>query len=136
MIEPCRYHSEERAMKTIHKFRLAAGKEPTTLTLREGFRVVRCEYLMPQKAVFLWVQQPLNVSTPLVDRHFRVAMSGEPVPDSFEYLDTALDPFGPEAYHVFEVPEEEMHAVPEEYVEEDEKAPLERTGWRAAQYVF
>jgi hypothetical protein len=123
-------------MKTIHKFRLAAGKEPTTLTLREGFRVVRCEYLMPQKAVFLWVQQPLNVSTPLVDRHFRVAMSGEPVPDSFEYLDTALDPFGPEAYHVFEVPEEEMHAVPEEYVEEGEKAPLERTGWRAAQYVF
>ena len=136
MIEPCRYHSEERAMKTIHKFRLAAGKEPTTLTLREGFRVVRCEYLMPQKAVFLWVQQPLNVSTPLVDRHFRVAMSGEPVPDSFEYLDTALDPFGPEAYHVFEVPEEEMHAAPEEYVEEGEKAPLERTGWRAAQYVF
>jgi hypothetical protein len=123
-------------MKTIHKFRLAAGKEPTTLTLREGFRVVRCEYLMPQKAVFLWVQQPLNVSTPLVDRHFRVAMSGEPVPDSFEYLDTALDPFGPEAYHVFEVPEEEMHATPEEYVEEAEKAPLERTGWRAAQYVF
>ncbi|KXS51216.1 MAG: hypothetical protein AWU57_4397, partial [Marinobacter sp. T13-3] len=82
------------------------------------------------------VQQPLNVSTPLVDRHFRVAMSGEPVPDSFEYLDTALDPFGPEAYHVFEVPEEEMHAAPEEYVGEAEKAPLERTGWRAAQYVF
>ncbi|MGC8120542.1 DUF7352 domain-containing protein [Marinobacter sp. VGCF2001] len=91
-------------MKTIHKFKLEPGKEPTTLTLREGYKVVRSEYLVPQKAVFLWVQQPLNVTTPTVERQFRVAMSGEPVPDRFEYLDTALDPFGPEAYHVFAVP--------------------------------
>lgn len=90
-------------MKTIHKFRLDSGKEATRLTLREGFRVVRCEYLVAQKAVFLWVQQPLNVTIPTVERQFRVAMSGEPVPDCYEYLDTALDPFGPEAYHVFEV---------------------------------
>lgn len=124
-------------MKTIHKFCLAAGKEPTTLTLREGFRVVRCEYLMPQKAVFLWVQQPLSVTAPLVERHFRVAMSGEPVPDSFEYLDTALDPFGPEAYHVFEVPEAEMHAAPEmEQGERMQQTGLENTGWRAARVVF
>lgn len=90
-------------MKTIHKFRLDTGNQPTRLTLREGFRVVRCEYLVAQKAVFLWVQQPLNVTIPTVERQFRVAMSGEPVPDSYEYLGTALDPFGPEAYHVFEV---------------------------------
>ncbi|GHD47404.1 hypothetical protein SAMN05216429_109155 [Marinobacter persicus] len=124
-------------MKTIHKFRLAAGKEPTTLTLREGFRVVRCEYLMPQKAVFLWVQQPLNVEVPLVDRYFRVAMSGEPVPDSFEYLDTALDPFGPEAYHVFEVPEAQMHETPEaDETSHLDSGLLEKTGWRAARVVF
>ena len=30
-------------MKTIHKFRLEPGKEPTTLTLKEGYRVVRSE---------------------------------------------------------------------------------------------
>ena len=96
-------------MKTIHKFRLEPGKEPTTLTLREGYEVVRCEYLVPHKAVFLWVQQPLNVTTPTVERQFRVAMSGEPVPDRFQYIDTALDPFGPEAYHVFAVPAGELH---------------------------
>ncbi|MET4026844.1 hypothetical protein ABIE59_002372 [Marinobacter sp. MBR-99] len=98
-------------MKTIHKFRLEPGKEPTTLTLREGFKVVRCEYLVAQKAVFLWVQQPLSVTVPTVERQFRVAMSGDPVPDAYEYLDTALDPFGPEAYHVFEVPAGEGMAI-------------------------
>lgn len=91
-------------MKTIHKFRLEPGKEPTTLTLKEGYRVVRSEYIVPHKAVYLWVEQPLNVTTPTLERQFRVAHSGEPVPDSYEYLDTALDPFDPEAYHVFAVP--------------------------------
>lgn len=91
-------------MKTIHKFRLEPGKEPTTLSLREGSRVVRCEYIVPDKSVYLWVEQPLSVRARTVERKFRVAFSGEPVPDNFEYLDTALDPFGPEAYHVFELP--------------------------------
>ena len=92
-------------MKTIHKFRLESGKEPNTLTLREGYRVVRCEYLVPQKGVYLWVEQPLNVVIPEVERQFVVVYSGDPVPTSYQYLDTALDPFGPEAYHVFEVAE-------------------------------
>ncbi|AOY87861.1 hypothetical protein BKP64_06585 [Marinobacter salinus] len=91
-------------MKTIHKFRLESGKEPTSLSLSEGYRVVRCEYLVPDKAVFLWVEQSLSVGTPKVQRQFRVALTGEPVPSSYEYLDTALDPFGPEAYHVFGIP--------------------------------
>ncbi|MGM0570641.1 hypothetical protein [Marinobacter sp.] len=91
-------------MKTIHKFRIDMSREPTRLTLKQGFRVVRCEYLVPDKGVYLWVEQPLNVTTPTVERQFAVAFSGDPVPDSFSYLDTALDPFGPEAYHVFAVP--------------------------------
>lgn len=95
-------------MKTIHKFCLVAGKELNTLTLREGYKVVRCEYLVPHKSVFLWVEQPLNVTTPTLERQFRVAMSGEPVPDRYEYVDTALDPFGPEAYHVFSVPADDV----------------------------
>lgn len=90
-------------MKTIHKFRLECGKEVNTLKLREGYRVVRCEYLVPMKGVYLWVEQSLNVAVPMVERQFVVAYSGDPVPSSYEYLDTALDPFGPEAYHVFEV---------------------------------
>ncbi|MBS3804777.1 MAG: hypothetical protein KGY54_09545 [Oleiphilaceae bacterium] len=91
-------------MKTIHKFRIESGKAPTTLTLCEGYRVVRCEYILSEKAVYIWVEQPLNVSTPTVEQRFRVAMSGEPVPDDFSYAGTALDPFGPEAYHLFELP--------------------------------
>lgn len=91
-------------MKTIHKFRIDHGKQVTSLRLKSGFRVVRCEYLVPDKGVYLWVEQPLNVGEPIVERKFMVAFSGEPVPDSYQYLDTALDPFGPEAYHVFEVP--------------------------------
>ena len=90
-------------MKTIHKFRLECGKQVNALKLREGYRVVRCEYLVPMKGVYLWVEQPLSVAIPTVERQFVVAYSGDPVPSSYEYLDTALDPFGPEAYHVFEV---------------------------------
>jgi len=94
-------------MKTIHKFRIECGKEPTTLRLREGCRVVRCEYLVAQKGIYLWVEQPLNVTVPTIERQFVVAFSGDPVPDSYQYLDTALDPFGPEAYHLFEVTQAE-----------------------------
>ncbi|MFW5825089.1 MAG: DUF7352 domain-containing protein [Marinobacter sp.] len=91
-------------MKTIHKFRIEQDRQVTRLRLKDGFRVVRCEYLVPDKGVYLWVEQPLSVVAPTVERQFVVAFSGEPVPDSYQYLDTALDPFGPEAYHVFEVP--------------------------------
>lgn len=92
-------------MKTIHKFRLETGKEPTTLSLHDGYRVVRCEYMVPDKSVYIWVEQPLRVGAETREHHFRLAFSGEPVPDSYEYRGTALDTFGPEAYHVFEVPE-------------------------------
>jgi hypothetical protein len=95
--------SGEPDMKTIHKFRLNSEKQPNILTLREGYRVVRCEYVVLSKAVFLWVEQPLSVDIPTVERTFQVAYSGDPLPAHFQYVDTALDPFGPEAYHVFEI---------------------------------
>ncbi|MFE8072449.1 hypothetical protein QQM79_15430 [Marinobacteraceae bacterium S3BR75-40.1] len=91
-------------MKTIHKYRLAGPGEVTRVKLREGHRVVRSEYLVVEKAVFIWVEEPLNVDIPTREHAFRVALSGEPVADELEYRDTALDPFGPEAYHVFELP--------------------------------
>ena len=91
-------------MKTIHKFRIESNHQVTTLTLREGYRVVRCEYVLADKAVYLWVEQPLNVATPSLEQKFRLAMSGDPVPDDYSYVGTALDPFGPEAYHLFQLP--------------------------------
>lgn len=90
-------------MKTIHKFCLDCGKEPTKLKLRQGYRVVRCEYLVFQKGIYIWVEQPLNVDIPMIERQFVVAFSGDPVPMCYQYLGTALDTFGPEAFHVFEV---------------------------------
>jgi len=90
-------------MKTIHKFRLESGKALNTLKLKPGYRVVRCEYLVSEKAVFLWVEQSLKVDLPEVERQFLVACAGEPAPSSYDYVDTALAPFGPEACGVFEV---------------------------------
>ena len=87
-------------MKTILKFRLKNGKAANILKLRQGYRVVRCEYVVSQKAVFLWVEQPLKVDLPELERRFLVTFSGEPVPTAYEYVGTALDSFGPEAYHV------------------------------------
>jgi len=93
-------------MKTIHKFRVHSGQEATRLRLKEGFRVVRSEYIVSDKAVYLWVEQPLGAGIPESERYFRVVFSGQPIPDDYEYIDTALDPFGPEAFHVYEIPSE------------------------------
>jgi len=93
-------------MKAIHKYRLDASDALTTLHLREGFRVVRFEYLVAEKGLFLWAEEPLRADIPYVDASFKVAMTGKPIAMQHEYLDTALDPFGPEAYHLFRVKEE------------------------------
>ncbi len=91
-------------MKAIHKYRLSHEKKPVELSLREGYRFVRSEYLPTEKAVFIWVEEPLSPSIPECKREFRVVLSGEPVPEDYLHLDTALDTFGPEAYHVFQLP--------------------------------
>ena len=106
-------------MKTIHKFRLNSDKRPNVLTLKQGYRVVRSEYVVADKAVYLWVEQPLSVEVPSVRRTFQVAYSGDALPASFEYVDTALDPFGPEAYHVYEVREESFTLSPVSKLQSD-----------------
>ena len=90
-------------MKTIHQYTLNTDQKITTLALREGYRVVRCEYLLAQKQVYLWVEEPLSIDLPVIKRQFMVVGSGAPVPVSFRHIDTALDPFGPKAFHVYEV---------------------------------
>ena len=36
-------------MKVIHKFRLSNDKSETTLSLKEGFRLVHSEYVLVEK---------------------------------------------------------------------------------------
>ncbi|WP_020406148.1 DUF7352 domain-containing protein [Hahella ganghwensis] len=91
-------------MKTVHKYRLQSDAAINTLNLREGYRIVRSEYLITEKAVFIWVEEPLSVSVPVVATEFVVILTGEPVPMNYVYRDTALDTFGPEAFHVYEIP--------------------------------
>lgn len=101
-------------MKAIHKYRLEVSDSTNTLQLKEGYRVVRFEYLVAEKGLFMWVEEPLRADVPTCEASFRVAMTGKPVAMSYEYLDTALDPFGPEAYHLFRVEtERQVQSGPE-----------------------
>ncbi|PAV27524.1 hypothetical protein C8D92_104259 [Tamilnaduibacter salinus] len=94
-------------MKTIHKYGLELSGDPVALALKEGSRVVRCEYIVAEKRVCLWVEVPLKVDIPETTSTFCVVRSGEPIADSYQYVDTAVDPFGPEAYHVFQLTQEQ-----------------------------
>ncbi|WP_077531332.1 DUF7352 domain-containing protein [Vreelandella utahensis] len=88
-------------MKTILKYRLDASGSDTSLTLTDGFRVVRTEYIPAENRVHLWVEVPLKAGTPESRVEFRVIASGQPIGDDFGYVGTALDTHAPEAYHVF-----------------------------------
>lgn len=100
-------------MKAILKYRLELSDKTQTLTLREGFKPVRFEYVVSDQSLCLWVEEPLLGSIPTRRLHFKVKRTGEPVNDHFSYLLTALDSFGPEAYHLFMVHEEQTKKVPQ-----------------------
>lgn len=93
-------------MKAILKYPLELSDKTQTLTLREGFKPVRFEYVVSDQSLYLWVEEPLLSSVPSKRLHFKVKRTGEPVNDQFTYLLTALDTFGPEAYHLFMVEED------------------------------
>jgi len=88
-------------MKTIHKFRLKTGAQANKLRLRQGSRIVRSEYVLAEKAVFVWVEVQLDISVPEEEMLLRVFRTGEAIPNAYEYLTTAIDSFGPEAYHIY-----------------------------------
>lgn len=90
-------------MKAIHKYRLETSDSVNILHLKQGYRVVRFEYLVAEKGLFMWVEEPLRADVPECEACFRVAMTGKPVAMDYEYVDTALDPFGPRAFHLFRV---------------------------------
>ncbi|RBP30662.1 hypothetical protein DET50_10777 [Marinobacter pelagius] len=91
-------------MKTTSKYLLCFGQEPTELMLMPDFRVVLCEYLVGAKGVYLWVEQSPVRSRKAIPRHFIVARPGKSVPENYEYIDSAVDPFGSRAHHVFQLP--------------------------------
>ncbi|WP_415892010.1 hypothetical protein ACMXYN_11870 [Neptuniibacter sp. PT8_73] len=93
-------------MKAILKYPLELSDKTQTLTLREGFKPVRFEYVISDQSLYLWVEEPLLSSIPSQRYNFKVKRTGEPVNDQFSYLLTALDSFGPEAYHLFMVEED------------------------------
>ncbi len=88
-------------MKTIHKYQLDPANKSHQMALKEGYRVVRAEYLVAEKSVFIWVEVPLSVEVPMEVAHFRLVASGEPVPLNSTYLATAIDSFAPESYHLY-----------------------------------
>jgi len=91
-------------MKVIHKFRLSNDKSETTLSLKEGFRLVHSEYVLVEKCICIWVEQTLDVDVPEKKVPFKVVASGEPLPDRLKHVASVVDSFTPEAYHIFTEP--------------------------------
>jgi hypothetical protein len=46
-------------MKAIHKYELKTDGAETELNLKQDFRIVHAEYVLVDKAVYIWVEEPL-----------------------------------------------------------------------------
>jgi hypothetical protein len=90
-------------MKAIHKYQMGNERSTQSFNLKKGYKIVRSEYILTEKSVFLWIEEPLSVDIETQAIGFRMAMSGDPIADNCEHVATAIDSFGPEAYHVFEI---------------------------------
>lgn len=88
-------------MKAIHKYRIGNERSVHVLSLKKGFKVVHSEYVITEKAAFLWIEEPLSVDIKTEEVSFKLALSGDPVADNYRYVASAIDVFGPEAYHIF-----------------------------------
>lgn len=87
-------------MKTVLKYQI--DEMTTHLKLREGFKLVRFEYVQAAKALFAWFEEPLKADTPVTEVELRVIRTGQPIQDDYLYLCTALDAIDPEAYHLYQ----------------------------------
>ena len=90
-------------MKAIHKYQIGNERSTQVFNLKKGFKIVRSEYIITEKSVFLWIEEPLSVDIETEEVTYRLAMSGDPVSNNCEHVATAIDTFGPEAYHIFKV---------------------------------
>ncbi len=95
-------------MKAIHKYQLDPQSKVHALELKEGFQVVRAEYVLAHKSVCIWVEVPLSVEVPIQRVNFRLVSSGEPVPSDSRYLATAIDSFTPESYHLYTATQQQL----------------------------
>lgn len=91
-------------MKTVQKLTLMTDKEYQTLSFKEGYSIVRIEYLVTERRICLWVETPLRADIPEIRRTFAVKKTNESVPIEFLHVHTAVDLLKPEAFHIFEVP--------------------------------
>ena len=91
-------------MKTTSQYLICFGAEPTELTLMPDFQVVLCEHLVGVQGVYLWIEQSPVSSRKAISRSFIVARPGKPVPETYDYVESAVDPFGSRAHHVFQLP--------------------------------
>ncbi|KZZ49730.1 hypothetical protein A3758_12730 [Oleiphilus sp. HI0118] len=88
-------------MKAIHKYQLNTDGSETALNLKENYRIAHAEYVLVEKAVFVWVEEPLAAKIPTREVEFLVARSGDPLSSEFDHVATAVDSLAPEAYHIF-----------------------------------
>ena len=91
-------------MKITSQYLICFGPEPTELTLMPDFQVVLCEHLVGAQGVYLWIEQSPVSSSKGVSRSFIVARPGKPLPEDYDYVDSAVDPFGSRSHHVFQLP--------------------------------
>jgi hypothetical protein len=88
-------------MKAIHKYELKTDGAETELNLKQDFRIVHAEYVLVDKAVYVWVEEPLAAKIRSETVEFLVARSGEPLSGQYDHVATAVDLLAPEAYHIF-----------------------------------
>lgn len=91
-------------MKTIQKLTLTTDEQAQTLSFKEGYRIVRIEYLVTEKRICMWVEVPLRADIGDVRKTYVVKKTHEPVPAEFQHVYTAIDLLKPEAFHIFELP--------------------------------
>ena len=82
-------------MKVIHKFKLASNGSSTELKLKHGYKIVHSEYVLVEKAVYIWVEQTLAITVKDKDVVFQVVRSGDPVVDDLVHVATAVDGIAP-----------------------------------------
>ena len=90
-------------MRTIHKFKVEISKEPQIIEIPEPSTILHIEYLMPKRAIYMWIEVPADLTVPKEARTFHVFLTGDGIPDNAKYLGSTIDQYLPEACHVYEM---------------------------------
>ncbi|WP_369959801.1 hypothetical protein [Pseudomonas benzenivorans] len=88
-------------MKTVHKYVIPFDSGGLQLDLAQGYQVLKSEYMPIGKAVCCWIEVPTAPCMPKSQVHLRLFLSGDGIPQRYHYVDTALNPLEPEAWHLY-----------------------------------